>query len=65
MAKNALQLLQQRSIHTELIKLRCTPDLKTQLIRKAIAKESDLSTVARDAFRFYLAHDEKRSLVAR
>lgn len=59
MQKTSLLLLQQRSAHSELIKIRCTPDLKGRLARRAIALESDLSTIARDAFRFYLAQDEK------
>jgi hypothetical protein len=65
MPKSTLQLLQHRAIHSELIKIRCTPDLKVQLARSALAQDTDLSTVARDAFRFYLARTPRRTLAAR
>lgn len=65
MPKNSLTLLQERSLHSALVKVRCTPDLKIRLLRKAVASESDISTVARDAFRFYLAQEAQERLVAR
>jgi hypothetical protein len=65
MNNRTIDLLQQRTSHSELIKIRCTPDLKIRLARTAIARESDLSTIARDAFRFYLAQHELQPTAGR
>jgi hypothetical protein len=64
MSQPALQH-HQRCAQSALVKIRCTPDLKGRLALKAVAKESDISTIAREAFRFYLAHHDEAPLGGR
>lgn len=62
MHKTTLSLLSRRTTRSALLKVRCSEELKGRVARAALSRESDLSTVVRDACRFYLAHHEQASV---